>query len=118
MKESKKKETLQEKLAKRKYHIPNRFIWWLYYVIMVKFMLRKYRPKVTIKDDINDCMIGGYEEMGLEKKTGGITVHYSEIFDGANHVQARFISDGDLYVIDITSKDAIDLDSFLEKILK
>lgn len=55
MKETKKKETLQEKLAKRKYHIPNRFIWWLYYVIMVKFMLRKYRPKVTIKDDINDC---------------------------------------------------------------
>ena len=51
----KKKPTLQEKLAKRKYHLTNRFFYFIYYFIMTKLVIPKYRPKITIKDDINDC---------------------------------------------------------------
>lgn len=52
---SKKKDTLKEKLAKRKYKIPNRFFYWIYHFLMTGFIARKYRPEVTVKDSISDC---------------------------------------------------------------
>lgn len=52
---TKTKLTLQQKLAKRTYHIPNRAIQFLYRTIMSGFVAPKYRPHYTIKDDINDC---------------------------------------------------------------
>lgn len=70
------------------------------------------------KEDVNESYIGGYEEQGLTKEVNGITVYYSNIFDGANHTQAKFIYEGNLYVIDAISSGEIDLDYFLEKLLK
>ncbi len=51
----KKKLTIAEKLKKRNYKTPNRFIHGLYHLIMSLFVLPKYKLKVTIKDDINKC---------------------------------------------------------------
>ena len=34
------------------------------------------------KDNVDDSYIGGYDEQGLTKIINGVTVHYSEIFDG------------------------------------
>lgn len=55
------------------------------------------------KDSVEDSYIGGYEEQGLTREVGGVTVHYSMIFDGATHGQAKFLYGGDLYVIDVIS---------------
>ena len=65
------------------------------------------------KSDIEESYIGGYEEQGLTKEINGITVHYSEIFDGDNHTQAKFFYDGNLYVVDIVSSGQINLDYYL-----
>lgn len=70
------------------------------------------------KSDIEDSYIGGYEEQGLTKVINGITVHYSEIFDGDNHAQAKFIYEGHLYVVDIVSSGKINLDYFLNIIFE
>lgn len=70
------------------------------------------------KADVNDSYIGGYEEQGLSEEINGVKVHYSNIFDGSNHAQAKFIYKGNLYVIDAISSGEIDLDYFLEKLLK
>ncbi len=72
------------------------------------------------KDDVNDSYIGGYEEQGLTKEINGVTVHYSEIFDGSNHTQAKFVYEGNLYVVDITTSDdkIYDLDYYLKLLLK
>ena len=70
------------------------------------------------KDDVSESYIGGYEEQGLSKEINGVKVHYSNIFDGSNHAQAKFIYEGDLYVIDAISSGEIDFDYFLEKLLK
>ena len=70
------------------------------------------------KADVNDSYIGGYEEQGLSEEINGVKVHYSNIFDGSNHAQAKFIYEGNLYVIDAISSGEIDLDYFLEKLLK
>lgn len=70
------------------------------------------------KADVNDSYIGGYEEQGLFEEINGVKVHYSNIFDGSNHAQAKFIYEGNLYVIDAISSGEIDLDYFLEKLLK
>lgn len=51
----KEKMTLQQKLAKRQYKIPGRFLYSLYYFIMVKLILPKYRPNITVKDNIGEC---------------------------------------------------------------
>lgn len=52
----KKKETLQEKLARRKYKIPNRLIYSLLSTCVVKWFLQpKYNVHYNIIDDINDC---------------------------------------------------------------
>ena len=69
------------------------------------------------KDNVDDSYIGGYDEQGLTKIINGVTVHYSEIFDGSNHTQAKFIYEGNLYVIDIVSTDKIDLDHYLNSLL-
>ena len=55
------------------------------------------------KDSVEDSYVGGYEEQGLTREVGGVTVHYSMIFDGATHGQAKFLYGGDLYVIDVIS---------------
>ena len=70
------------------------------------------------KEDVSESYIGGYEEQGLSKEINGVKVHYSNIFDGSNHAQAKFIYEGNLYVIDAISSGEIDLDYFLEKLLK
>lgn len=69
------------------------------------------------KKDVNDSYIGGYEEQGLSKEINGVKVYYSNIFDGANHTQAKFIHEDKLYVIDLVSSEEIDIDYFLDKIL-
>ena len=57
MAESKKQEkkTLQQQLKERKYHQPNGFFYWVYYFLSKLFILRKYKPHITIQDDINEC---------------------------------------------------------------
>lgn len=49
------KQTLQEKLAKRKYHLTNRFFYFIYRTISTNFLIKKYKPQFTITDDINKC---------------------------------------------------------------
>ncbi len=51
----KEKPTLQEKLAKRKYKIPNPVIFGLYRFIMGNLVMPKYKPEIRVIDDINDC---------------------------------------------------------------
>ena len=71
------------------------------------------------RDSVEDCLIGGYEEQGLTREIQGITVHCSFIRDGAMHGQARFLYDGDLYVIDVNSSgDAYHLDPYLNPVLQ
>ena len=50
-----KKLSISEKLAKRKYKKPNRFIYFIYKHIMLDLVARKYKPKFHIIDDVNDC---------------------------------------------------------------
>lgn len=70
------------------------------------------------RDDVNQSYVGGYEEQNLRRELNGITVHYSKIFDGFHHSQAKFIYGGDLYVVDVTSKEDIhDIQDYIEKIL-
>ena len=70
------------------------------------------------RDDVSKSYVGGYEEQNLRREINGITVHYSKIFDGFHHSQAKFIYGGDLYVIDVTSKEDIhDIQDYIEKIL-
>ncbi|MBE6652949.1 MAG: hypothetical protein E7610_06000 [Ruminococcaceae bacterium] len=54
-------------------------------------------------DDLNDSYVGGYEEQGLSKQYGDITVVYSLIQDPLMHGQAKFLYGGDLYVLDVQS---------------
>ena len=70
------------------------------------------------KDSVEDSYIGGYEEQGLSKEVGGVTVHYSMIQDGATHGQAKFLYGGDLYVIDVVSGgDDHTLDTYIGLVL-
>ena len=69
------------------------------------------------KNSIDDGYIGGYEEQGLTKEINGITVHYSLIEDGALHGQARFLYNGNLYIIDVHSwGDQYNLDAYLDMV--
>ena len=52
---SKERESNQKKLAKRKYKIPNRFIYFLYHFIFYHFIMPKYKHHITVIDDINEC---------------------------------------------------------------
>lgn len=54
-------------------------------------------------DSVADSAIGGYEEQGLTRRYGEITVHYSLIEDPLKHGQAKFLYQGDLYVLDVQS---------------
>ena len=47
------KPTLQEKLAKRKYRPPSRFVTFLYHFIASIVLLPRLNPHITVKDDIN-----------------------------------------------------------------
>ncbi|MCI2069537.1 MAG: 1-acyl-sn-glycerol-3-phosphate acyltransferase [Bacilli bacterium] len=47
--------TIEEKLFKRKYRRPSRFLNFLYHFISWHAILKKYHPHIVIKDDINDC---------------------------------------------------------------
>ncbi|MBR5738747.1 MAG: hypothetical protein IKY02_02020 [Lachnospiraceae bacterium] len=49
------KKTLQQKLKERKYHPPKGIITGLYFFLSKLFILRKYKPHITIEDDINEC---------------------------------------------------------------
>lgn len=55
------------------------------------------------KSSVDDSYIGGYEEQGLSKQYGDITIVYSLIEDGMMHGQAKFLYEGNLYVIDVNS---------------
>lgn len=71
------------------------------------------------KDNVKKSYIGGYEEQKLRREINGITVHYSKIYDGSYHSQAKFVWGGDLYVIDVTSKEDIhDIQDYIDRILK
>ena len=50
-----KKETKQDKVAKRKVGFPAWPYWGFYYLIMGKIFFKKYHGHITIEDDINDC---------------------------------------------------------------
>lgn len=70
------------------------------------------------RDSVDDRYIGGYEEQGLTKEINGITVHYSLIQDGAMHGQAKFLYEGNLYVIDVLSSgDKYNLDTYIDMVL-
>ena len=70
------------------------------------------------RDSVDDSYIGGYEEQGLTKEINGITVHYSLIQDGAMHGQAKFLYDGNLYVIDVNSwGNEYNLDTYIDMVL-
>ncbi len=70
------------------------------------------------RDSVDDSYIGGYEEQGLTKEINGITVHYSLIQDGAMHGQAKFLYEGNLYVIDVLSSgDKYNLDTYIDMVL-
>lgn len=70
------------------------------------------------RDNVKKSYVGGYEEQNLRREINGITVHYSKIFDGSYHSQAKFVWGGDLYVIDVTSQEDIhDIGDYIEKIL-
>ena len=70
------------------------------------------------RDNVKKSYVGGYEEQKLRLEKNGITVHYSKIFDGSYHSQAKFVHEGDLYVIDVTSQEDIhDIEDYIVKIL-
>ncbi len=70
------------------------------------------------RNNVKKSYVGGYEEQNLRLEINGITVHYSKIFDGSYHSQAKFVWGGDLYVIDVTSKEDIhDIQDYIDKIL-
>lgn len=70
------------------------------------------------QNSIDDSRIGGYVEQGLTKEINGITVHYCLIEDGAMHSHAKFLYEGNLYVIDVKSYgDIFTLDTYLDMIL-
>lgn len=71
------------------------------------------------QNSIDDSRIGGYVEQGLTKEINGITVHYSLIDDGAMHGHAKFLYEGNLYVIDVKSSGKVyTLDTYLNMVLK
>jgi len=70
------------------------------------------------QDSIDDSRIGGYVEQGLTKEIGGVTVHYCLIEDGAMHGHAKFLYEGNLYVIDVKSYGSVHtLDTYLHMVL-
>ena len=70
------------------------------------------------RDNVKKSYVGGYEEQKLRLEKNGITVHYSKIFDGSYHSQAKFVHEGDLYIIDVTSQEDIhDIEDYIVKIL-
>ena len=70
------------------------------------------------KDNVKKSYIAGYEEQRLRREINGITVHYSKIYDGAYHSQAKFIHDGNLYIIDVTSnEDTHEIMDYIDRIL-
>lgn len=71
------------------------------------------------KNDVSESYVAGYEEQGLTKEINGVTVHYSMIDDGGKHSQAKFILDGNLYVIDVLSGgESHELYKYLGKVLR
>jgi DNA-directed RNA polymerase specialized sigma24 family protein len=75
----------------------------------------KKRRAVTLAlEELAECL-----PAGDGREIGDVTVHYSEIFDGSYHSQAKFVWGGDLYVIDVTSKEDIhDIQEYLDRIFK
>ena len=70
------------------------------------------------RDSVDDSYIGGYEEQGLTKGINGVIVYYSLIQDGAMHGQAKFVYEGNLYVIDVNSwGNEYNLDTYIDMVL-
>ena len=71
------------------------------------------------KDDIEDSYIGGYEEQNLSFVVNGITVHYSTVqYKTTYETQAKFVYDGNIYVIDVTTtKENFDIKGLASNIL-
>ena len=57
----KEKLTLQQKLARRKYKIPNKFFWgFLNFCILKPFLAPPMNIHLDVKDDINECKTGAF----------------------------------------------------------
>lgn len=70
------------------------------------------------RDSVEDSYIGGYDEQGLSRQYGEITVVYSLIEDGMMHGQAKFLYGGNLYVLDVNSTgDTHHLMTYLDMLL-
>ena len=51
----KKEKSLRKELAARKFHTPNKLLYWAYHFIGKYIVMPKYNYTYTVKDDINDC---------------------------------------------------------------
>lgn len=70
-------------------------------------------------DNVKSSYIAGYEEQGLTKNVNGVTVHYCHLDDGLNSSQAKFVYNGDLYVINVNAGGTThNLDTYLDVILE
>ena len=71
------------------------------------------------KTDIDDSYIAGYEEQNLSFVENGITVHYSTVqYKATYECQAKFVYDGNIYVIDVTTpNDDFDIRGLASSIL-
>lgn len=72
------------------------------------------------KESVDESYIGGYVEQGLTKEINGVTVHYC-LFEsnGRMQGQAKFLYDGNLYVIDVKSSGTEHtLDTYIDMVLK
>lgn len=72
------------------------------------------------KESVDESYVDGYVEQGLTKEINGVTVHYC-LFesDGGMQGQAKFLYDGNLYVIDVKSSGTeCTLDTYIDMVLK
>lgn len=72
------------------------------------------------KESVDESYVGGYVEQGLTREINGVTVHYC-LFEsnGRMQGQAKFLYDGNLYVIDVKSSGTEHtLDTYIDMVLK
>jgi hypothetical protein len=101
----KNKRTLEEKLANRKFHSPNRFFYSIYHLLSRVIILHKYHPTITIKDDINKCkgpciliwnhlsrIDHAYVTEATYPKRLNIVAGYNEFFRSHLHLPFRMVN--------------------------
>lgn len=71
------------------------------------------------RDSVNDSYIGGYVEQGLSLTVNGTDVYYCSYYNGKFYEgQAKFVYDGDLYVINVFSEGKeVDVGKIAERLL-